>query len=75
MSRANDELLSALHLAVAQELLKRVKDGTAKPQDLAVATKFLKDNNIDTLPTAGSPITDLAKALGDELFTGDDLPN
>ena len=41
------ETLSTLHTAVAQELLDRIQSGEAKPADLAVAVKFLKDNNIE----------------------------
>lgn len=71
-----NQILRDLHAAVGEELLKRIKDGTAKPQDLAVATKFLKDNNIDALPTSGSPLANLAEVLGDNLFAGpDDLLN
>lgn len=71
-----EQILRELHFALGNELLERIKQGTAKPQDLAVAAKFLKDNGIDAMPTTGSPIADLAKALGEELFTGpDDLPN
>ena len=47
------ETLSTLHTAVAQELLDRIQSGEAKPADLAVAVKFLKDNNIDTTTSIG----------------------
>lgn len=70
------QLLRDLHEKVIRELIKRVESGEAKPQDLAVAVKLLKDNNIDAMPTTGSPISNLTKVLGDELFRGpDDLPN
>jgi len=72
----SEKLLRDLHEALSKELLERINNGTAKPQDLAVAAKFLKDNGIDALPTEGSTVVDLAKALGDEIFSGpDDLPN
>ena len=45
----NDEL-KQLHSEVAKELLLRIKSGDAKPADLAVAVKFLKDNEITALP-------------------------
>jgi hypothetical protein len=67
-----DQLLTKLHEALSKELLKRIEEGTAKPQDLAVAAKFLKDNGIDALPVSGSPMADLVKAMGDELFKGPD---
>ena len=41
-----DEALNSLFDAVADELLTKIKTGEAKPADLAVAVKFLKDNNI-----------------------------
>jgi hypothetical protein len=39
------EKLNTLFDAVADELLTKIKSGEAKPADLAVAVKFLKDNN------------------------------
>ena len=52
-----------LHEAVAQELLDRVRSGEAKPADLSVAVKFLKDNGIEAIPTDGS----ILKALFEDL--------
>ena len=49
-----DEALNSLFDAVADELLTKIKSGEAKPADLAVAVKFLKDNNITCLPTDGN---------------------
>lgn len=54
------EALDSLHTALATELLKRVKAGTATASDLSVARQFLKDNNIDSVPAEGTPIRDLA---------------
>ena len=42
------EKLNTLFDAVADELLTKIKTGEAKPADLAVAVKFLKDNNVGT---------------------------
>ena len=55
--------LKELHEVLATELLKRVKDPDAKSADLNVARQFLKDNNIDAVPTEDSPL----KKLLDEL--------
>lgn len=55
--------LSDLHSAVAEELLERVKSGEAKPADISNAIKFLKDNNIDSLPVEGNPLDALMKGL------------
>ena len=41
-----EEVLQSLFDAVADDLLIKIKTGEAKPADLAVAVKFLKDNNI-----------------------------
>lgn len=57
------EKLKELHGLLAEELLKRVKDPDAKSADLNVARQFLKDNNIDAVPTEDSPL----KKLIDEL--------
>jgi len=67
-----EELLESLHTEVAKELLKRIKDGTAKPADLTCAVKFLKDNGIEATVAPGSPLDSLAKGL--ELpFPGENL--
>ena len=42
--------LNDLYDAVADELLAKIQSGEAKPADLAVAVKFLKDNDITALP-------------------------
>jgi len=57
------ETLNALHEAVATELLERIKSGEAKPADLSVAVKFLKDNGIEAIPTDGSLLTALLQEL------------
>lgn len=54
----NDEL-KQLHSEVAKELLLRIKSGEAKPADLAVAVKFLKDNEITALPVNDNPLSQL----------------
>jgi len=55
--------LKQLHSEVAKELLGRIKNGDAKPADLAVAVKFLKDNEITALPVQDSPLKNLIDAL------------
>ena len=56
----NKDIIDALHGAVAQELLARVKAGEATASELSVATKFLKDNgaSLDVI-TAESPMANL----------------
>ena len=57
------EKLNTLFDAVADELLTKIKTGEAKPADLAVAVKFLKDNNISCLPVDGNPLSELMKNM------------
>ena len=57
------EKLNTLFDAVADELLDKIKTGEARPADLAVAVKFLKDNNITCLPTDGNPLSELMKTM------------
>jgi len=66
------EKLNSLFDAVADELLTKIKTGEAKPADLAVAVKFLKDNNITCLPTDGNSLEALMKTMpfsNDDKFT------
>jgi len=57
------EILNTLHEAVAIELLERIRSGEAKPADLSVAVKFLKDNGIEAIPTDGSLLNALLQEL------------
>ena len=59
----NRPALEELHTVVAEELLNRVRSGDAKPADLAVAVKFLKDNGVDALASNDSPLKRLAQSL------------
>ena len=63
MAKAKDELLEALHGALAEEFLRRIKDGTATAADLSAARQFLKDNGIDAAPKQGSPMNNLMENL------------
>ena len=51
--------LKQLHDEIAQELLTRIRNGDAKPADLAVAVKFLKDNEITAIPVSNNPLEQL----------------
>ena len=73
MSRANSDLMDAIHGMVAgglkQELERAMKDTDElgnpvpiNPQLLDKAMKFLKDNDI-TAPTSSKPLNDLADQL------------
>jgi hypothetical protein len=58
-----DKTLSNLHIAVAEELLKRIEAGDANAAELNVARAFLKDNGIDGVAEQGNPLENLAKSL------------
>jgi hypothetical protein len=62
MTKAS-ETLNLLHEAVTNELLARIQSGEAKPADLSVAVKFLKDNGIEAIPTDGSILQALINEL------------
>ena len=59
----SDEKLKELHGVLANKLLERVKDPEVKSSDLNVARQFLKDNNIDAVPTENSPLEKLIEEL------------
>ena len=63
MSTASEDFLSQLHQGLAEELLRRIADGNATASDLAVAAKFLKDNNITCAPDNGSALDELAQQI------------
>tara|TARA_R100001015_G_scaffold2725_1_gene878 strand:- start:3521 stop:3739 length:219 start_codon:yes stop_codon:yes gene_type:complete len=58
-----EQMMSDLHKAVAQELLNRVMSGEATSADLNVARGFLKDNGIEAGLKQNEPMADLAKSL------------
>ena len=59
----NTDKLGTLFDAVADELITKIKTGEAKPADLAVAVKFLKDNNITCVPTDENSLGELMKNM------------
>ena len=59
----SDKKLKELHAVLAEKLLQKVKDPDAKSSDLNVARQFLKDNNIDAVPTQDSPLQKLIEEL------------
>ena len=44
--RAKDDILGDLHIALAEELLAKVRSGEATASELQAAIKFLQNNNI-----------------------------
>ena len=61
--KARKEILEELHGPVAVELLNRIRNGEARPADMANAIKFLKDNGIEGLPVEGSPLGNLVNSM------------
>lgn len=59
----DQNLLTRLHEAVAEELMRRIVQGEATSADLNVARGFLKDNGIDAGLDQSEPLADLAKTL------------
>lgn len=57
------ELMEALHGAVAQTLIEKIRSGEVTAADLAVARQFLKDNGIDAIPSESNGLGKLAKEL------------
>ena len=55
--------LQRLHNVLTQELLNRVASGDASAGDLNVARQFLRDNHIEALPVADSPLKNLLDTL------------
>lgn len=63
MARANEEQFNELHGLVTEELIGRIKSGTATTQDLKAATDWLAKNNITGVPVLGSPLANLFNSL------------
>ena len=60
-----EDLLVALHTAVAEDLHARITNGEASAAELSVAVKFLKDNHIDGIPTADNALGALLDGMPD----------
>ena len=45
------ELLEKIHAKLAEDMLDLLNSGNAEAKDWAVIVKFLKDNNIDAIPS------------------------
>jgi len=61
--RATEELLDALHGAIAEDLVTKIRSGDASPAELAAAIRFLKDNNITAVPDLNPGLKALAEDL------------
>ena len=63
MARANEEQFNELHGLVTNELIDRIKSGTATTQDIKAAADWLAKNNITGVPVLGSPLANLFDSL------------
>lgn len=59
----NKKVLEQIHNALAEELLKKIQDGSASATELNVARQFLKDNGIDCAPVSSQPMLNLAQIM------------
>jgi hypothetical protein len=62
-TRANEDQFNELHGLVTNELIMRIKSGTATTQDIKAAADWLAKNNITGVPVLGSPLATLFNSL------------
>lgn len=62
MSKLKD-VLGQIQITLAEEILRRIKDGSATAADLQVARGLLRDNNIQAIPEANPGLMRLAESL------------
>jgi dienelactone hydrolase len=67
MNRATEDQFNELHGLVTNELIARIKSGTATTQDIKAAADWLAKNNITGLAITGSPLATLFESLELEL--------
>ena len=61
--KANNDMLNQLHSMVAQHLIKQIASGEATIQEIAAATKFLKDNNVTADVEFSTPLRQLEQEV------------
>ena len=57
------DVLADVHELLAQWCLERLREGDATAADLNIIRQFLKDNNIDCVPTENNSMAKLAEEL------------
>ena len=60
---ANEGSMGKLHDLLALQLIAKIESAEASASELAVAAKFLKDNNITCMPTEDNAIGELEEKL------------
>jgi hypothetical protein len=63
MNRATEDQFNELHGLVTNELIARIKSGTATTQDIKAAADWLAKNNVTGLAITGSPLAELFATL------------
>lgn len=66
MTRATEDALGSLHSALAMTLAERIASGLASAADLAVAAKFLKDNNITATAAQSEAMEELERRMAEQ---------
>lgn len=61
-----------LHRALAEQLLKRCRDGSATASDLNVARQFLRDNAVDSVAPSAE-ILKLLESLPEQMSAEDPI--
>jgi hypothetical protein len=61
--RATEDQFNELHGLVTNELIARIKSGTATTQDIKAAADWLAKNNVTGLAITGSPLAELFATL------------
>jgi hypothetical protein len=67
-----DNLHAQLALALPKALLARIAAGEATAADLNVARQYLKDNGVQSTPSANPHMPELALKLGDVVLDDED---
>jgi len=66
---STEKKLSKLHEMLCDELTKRLNgDEPLTASELNVIRQFLKDNNVDALPTDDSPLAEVLKSLPEQFL-------
>lgn len=63
MSTATTEILAQIHAKLAQKMLAMLDDESCTAREWAVIVKFLKDNNIDAIPSDAKDADDALSKL------------
>jgi len=64
--RANDSVLSELHVCLAEQMLKRLISGEASAAEMNAIRQFLKDNEITAEIAPGTVIGALKEELSED---------